>query len=58
MFKLCYAHVCRSIFHAESNKTIFRPEETHLQYLGGKVEEGLAGVHHVSGAVVQTMQYP
>ena len=53
MYKLCYAHVCRSIFPAESNKTIFTPKVTHLQYLGGKVEEGLA-----VGAVVQTMQYP
>ena len=53
MFKLCYAHVCRLIFPAESNRTIFTPKESHLRYLGGKVEEGLAG-----GAVVQTRQYP
>ena len=56
LFKLYNAHVSMSIFYAESIKSIFRTLGHHLHNLGGQVEQGLEGVHHVDGEVVQTMQ--
>ena len=45
-----------SIFYAESIKSIFRTLGHHLHNLGGQVEQGLEGVHHVDGEVVQRIQ--
>ena len=36
-----------SILYAESIKSIFRTLGHHLHNLGGHVEQGLEGVHHV-----------
>ena len=46
-----------SIFYAESIKSIFRTLRHHLHNLGGQVEEGLEGVHHVDGEVVKTAMH-
>ena len=56
LFKLYNAHVSRPIFYTDSNESIFTTLGHHLHNLGGQVEQGLEGVHHVDGEVVQTMQ--
>ena len=43
------------IFLAESNGIIFRITQNHHQDVGGQVDQGLGGLHHVGGGVVQTI---
>ena len=55
LFKIYDIEVSSLIFRAESNGSIYRIAESHLEYAGGQVDQGKEGVHHVSGWVVQTV---
>ena len=48
-------HASSLIFRAESNGIINRIPRSHLEGAGGQVDQGLEGVHHVCGRVVQTI---
>ena len=48
-------HVNSIIFRAESNGSTYRIPQSHLEGAGGQVDQGLEGVHHVGGRVVQTI---
>ena len=56
LFKIYDIHVSILIFRAESNRSINRIAQSHLQGAGGQVNQGHEGVHHVGCQVVQTGQ--
>jgi hypothetical protein len=50
-------HASSLIFRAKSNGIINRIPQSHLEGAGGQVDQGLEGLHHVGGRVVQTIWY-
>ena len=50
-----YIHVSGPTFNKECNETIFKFHRTHLHGLGGHIDQGQGGVHHVNGELVLSL---
>jgi hypothetical protein len=50
------SHVLGSIFHCESNETIFKILRSHLHGVGGQIDEGQGGAHYVGGGFVRAIR--